>query len=184
MDRVNPQARRDAYGSRINRTHSPIRAYSVPSLSIVLASLLPLLFVTSGIPIVPQFGFLMLLGWRLVRPGLLPVWAGFPLGLFDDLFNGQPFGSSILLWSIALIVVEIIEARIPRRSFAQDWAIFSLIIVAAIVVGALFSGAAVSFTSMMAIAPQALLSVLIFPIIARVVARLDRMRLRRVKRVR
>ena len=121
MERMNPRSRSDAYGSRINRSHSTVLANGVPYLSIMLASVLPLIVIASALPIVPPLGFLMLIGWRLVRPGLLPVWAGFPLGLFDDLFSGQPLGSAALLWSLAMIAVEVIETRFPWRSFAQDW---------------------------------------------------------------
>lgn len=184
MDRVNPKARRDTYGSRIGRVHSPIRAYSVPSLSILIASLVPILFMASAVPLIPPLGFLMLLGWRLVRPGLLPIWAGFPLGLFDDLFSGQPFGSAILLWSITMITIELIENQLPRRNFAQDWLIFGVIILSYIYVAAIFSGGEIATPVMLATAPQALLSVLVFPIIARMVARLDRLRLKRVRKVR
>ena len=54
----------------------------------MLGSMLTALPLVSGLPLVPPFGFLMLLAWRFVRPGLLPVWAGLPLGLWDDLFSG------------------------------------------------------------------------------------------------
>ena len=73
MERMNPRSRSDAYGSRINRSHSTVLANGVPYLSIMLASVLPLIVIASALPIVPPLGFLMLIGWRLVRPGLLPV---------------------------------------------------------------------------------------------------------------
>lgn len=98
MERYAPRARRDAYGPRINREHSPLVALTIPWLSIMVGSLLPMLFIATALPLVPPTGFLMLVAWRLVRPGLLPVWAGLPLGFFDDLFSGQPLGSAILLW--------------------------------------------------------------------------------------
>ena len=37
--------------------------------------------------------------------------------LFDDLYSGQPFGSAIMLWSIAAIALEIVETRLPWRNF-------------------------------------------------------------------
>ena len=92
MERLNPRARSDHYGSRINRTQSPLRAGSVPYLSIMLGSLVPLLLIADVMPLLPPLGFLMLIAWRLMRPGLLPLWAGAPLGAFDDLVSGQPFG--------------------------------------------------------------------------------------------
>ncbi|OZA91604.1 MAG: rod shape-determining protein MreD, partial [Erythrobacter sp. 34-65-8] len=88
-EKLNPQARRDRYGSRINRTHSPVLASSVPWISVLLGSFLQILPVASAVPLVPPTGFVILLCWRLVRPGLLPVWAGVPLGMFDDLLSGQ-----------------------------------------------------------------------------------------------
>ena len=50
-----------------------------------------------------------------------PVWAGLPLGFVDDLYSGQPFGSAMLLWSLAMIALEAIETRWPWRSFLLDW---------------------------------------------------------------
>ena len=70
---------------RINRAPSPFIARSVPWLSIMLASLLPAWLLIASAPVMPPIAFLMLLAWRQLRPGLLPVWAGLPLGLFDDL---------------------------------------------------------------------------------------------------
>lgn len=66
--------------------------------SILAGSLVTLLPVVATVPFLPPFGLLMFLGWRLLRPGALPVWAAAPLGLFDDLVSGQPLGSAVLLW--------------------------------------------------------------------------------------
>ena len=72
------------YESRIERYQSPLRMRAVPFLTIMAASMLTALpFFTEG-PLLPPMGLMMLLAWRLMRPGLLPVWAGLPLGLFDD----------------------------------------------------------------------------------------------------
>ena len=51
--------------------------------------------------------------WRMLRPGLLPLWAGLPMGLFDDMYSGQPLGSGILLFSLTLIALDLIELRFP-----------------------------------------------------------------------
>lgn len=183
MERLNPHSRSDAYGSRINRSHSPVLAHTVPWVSIMIASLLPLFPVAVVMPILPPLGFLLLLGWRLVRPGLLPVWAGLPLGLVDDLFSGQPFGFAVLGWSLALIIVEAIELRLPWRSFWQDWFTAGLLLGAYILCGWILSGATPTGFSLAALAPQLVFSILLFPLAARVVARLDRFRLTRRVRV-
>jgi rod shape-determining protein MreD len=125
----------------------------------------------------------MLLGWRMVRPGLLPLWAGAPLGAFDDLVSGQPFGSAVLLWSLAMIVIELVETRFPWRGFWQDWFTASLVAVAYWLAALLLSGASVTPEMLTVAMPQALLSVLLYPIIARMVAGLDRFRLKRARRI-
>ena len=182
MERINPRSRSDAYGSRINRSHSPLLANIVPWLSILIASLMPLFFVATALPLVPPTGFLLLLCWRLVRPGLLPVWAGFPLGMFDDLFSGQPFGSAIFLWSATLLAIEALDLRLPWRSFVQDWFTAGLALVLYCLASLALSGASPSFAALIALGPQILLSILLFPLAARIVAALDRMRLRRWRR--
>ena len=183
MERMEPRARSDAYGSRINRSHSPLLANVIPWLSILLGSLLPVFAIAAALPMVPPLGFLTLLAWRLVRPGLLPVWAGFPLGLFDDLFSGQPFGFAILLWSMTMLVIEFVELRLPWRAFWQDWFTAGLLVVVYLLAGWLLSGATPTLPALVALVPQLLMSVLMFPIVARIVARFDRLRLMRWKRV-
>lgn len=183
MEQLNPQARRDPYGSRINRRESSLLAYGLPWASILIGSLTPWLPIIAAAPVLPPFGFLLMLAWRLLRPGLLPPWAGLPLGLFDDLYSGQPMGSGVLLFSLALIIVELVEIRFPWRNFWLDWLTASGILVPYIVVAALLSGAQPTLVQLGAIAPQILLSVVLFPIIARMVAMLDRFRLMRVRRI-
>ena len=183
MERIDPRARSDAYGSRLNRSHSPLIANVVPWLSIMLGSLFPIFFIAAALPMIPPLGFLMLLGWRLVRPGLLPVWAGIPLGLFDDLYNGQPFGFAMFTWSVTLLIVEASEMRLPWRAFWQDWLIASLLGALYLFSGWLLSGAPLTSASLAAIVPQLVLTILVFPIISRIVARLDLWRLWRWKRL-
>lgn len=183
MERLNPHSRSDRYGSRINRTQSPLRAGSVPYVSIMLGSVLQVLLIADVMPVIPPLGLLMLLAWRMVRPGLLPLWAGAPLGAFDDLFSGQPFGSAVLLWSLALIAIELIEARFPWRGFWQDWFTAGLAALLVWLAGLMVSGATLTPEMLLVAMPQALLSVLLYPILARMVASLDRFRLARARRI-
>ncbi|WP_233997123.1 rod shape-determining protein MreD [Porphyrobacter sp. HT-58-2] len=183
MERLDPRARSDIYGRRINRAPYPWRVRSVPYLSIMLGSLLPVLLVADLMPLLPSLGFMMLLAWRMVRPGLLPLWAGAPLGAFDDLVSGQPFGSAILLWSLAMIAIELAETRFPWRDFWHDWVTASTLAVAYWLAALLLSGASVTPEMLMVAGPQALLSVLLYPILARMVAGLDRFRLARARKL-
>ena len=118
-----------------------------------------------------------------MRPGLLPVWAGLPLGLVDDLYSGQPLGFAVLAWSVTLIAIEALETRMPWRSFWQDWFTACIALAGYLTVGWLLSGAQPLIPAFLATLPQIVLSILLFPAIARLVAALDRLRLSRWKRV-
>lgn len=181
IDTLSTRARSDRYGSKINRTHSPLRAYTVPWASILIASLLPQLVIASAVPLIPPLGFILLLSWRLVRPGLLPVWAGFPLGIFDDLFSGQPFGSAILLWSLTMLGMEVFEAKFPWRGFFQDWVVAGAVVTLYLITAALLSGGRVDATMIVVLGPQVVVSIVLIPIVSRFVAGLDRFRLTRVR---
>ena len=89
----------------------------------------------------------------------------------------------ILLFSLTLLAIEFVESRFPWRDFRQDWWTAALALTANIVVAAIFSGADVDLVLLAALGPQVLLSVLAFPIVARMVADLDKLRLLRVREV-
>ena len=184
IDRLAPPSQRRAYGSGgINRVESPLRAKSVPYISIGIASLLPMWLIADVMPIVPPLGYLIFLCWRVMRPGLLPLWAGVPRGAFDDLFSGQPFGSAILLWSLTMIALELLEARFPWRGFWQDWFTAGLAMVLYILAAMVVSGAPLTLPLFMAAVPQLVLAVLLYPLAARIVAWLDKFRLSRARRI-
>jgi len=183
MEALHPKARRDPFGSKINRAHSPLLAYGLPWLTILLGSLTPWLPVIAPAPVLPPFGFMLLLAWRLLRPGLLPLWAGLPLGFFDDLYSGQPLGSAILLFSVVLIAIELIELRFPWRNFWLDWLTASAILVPYLTIAALLSGAELTVVQLKVIVPQLIISIMLYPVVARLVSALDRLRLKRVRRL-
>lgn len=159
---------------RINRAPSPALAISLPWVLVMLGSLGPVLPLIASLPISPPLGFLFLVAWLQMRPGLFPVWAGLPLGLFDDLFSGQPFGSAVLLWSLVTILLDYVEVRFPWRGFALNWLLAAAITVAYLVLAALLaSGTA----GVLLLGPQLLLSVLVYPLLGRIVGGIDRLRL-------
>ncbi|WP_091146588.1 rod shape-determining protein MreD [Novosphingobium sp. CF614] len=171
-------SRRDGTArQRINRAPSPLLARGLPWLTILLGSLLPGLLLIASAPVLPPFGFLIFVAWRQLRPGLLPIWSGLPLGLFDDLYSGQPFGSAVLLWSIAAIALDLIEARLPWRNFLTEWLVAIGLIVAYIVLSLALANMAGAAVSLPVIVPQIVISVLSYPLVGRVVAMADRFRL-------
>ena len=183
METLHPKARRDPFGSKINRAHLPLLAYGLPWLTILLASLTPWLPIITPAPLLPPFGFMLMLAWRLLRPGLLPLWAGLPLGLLDDFYSGQPLGSGVLLFSLVLIAIELIEIRFPWRNFWLDWLTASAILIGYLAVAAILAGPALTLVQLTVIVPQLVLSIVLFPVVARLVAQLDRLRLMRVRRI-
>jgi rod shape-determining protein MreD len=148
----------------------------IPVVSVFVASLAPLLPMISTAPTLPPLGFMMLLGWRLLRNDIWPVWAALPLGLFDDLFSGAPIGTAMALWTMTFVAIDAIDRRFVWRDHLQDWGIAILFIASYLPLAGWLSGGS---APIWALAPQLILSVLLFPIISRTTAMLDRWRLGR-----
>lgn len=166
---------------RINRAPSPVIALAFPWLVVMFGSLLQTLPLIASAPVMPPLGFLFLLAWRQLRPGLLPVWAGLPLGLVDDLFSGQPMGSAMLLWSATMIAMDAIEQRFPWRSYLLDWLVAAAFIVGYLLLSSLIAHIGDSGPFLGVLVPQLVLSVLVFPLGERFVANCDRFRLWRFR---
>ena len=179
---------------QITSAPSPMLVWGMAWLTIMAGSILPGWLMATPPPLLPSFGYLLLLGWRQLRPGLLPVWAGLPLGLIDDLFSGQPLGSAIVLWSASMVVLDIVDVRFPWRNFVFDWLIaavmiasasFAFVLIASPHGGANVSGDDAQVLKAIAlgnIALQALLGVLLYPLIVLLVAWADAARLRPLPR--
>ncbi len=165
------------YESRFDREPSTLKMLAIPIASIAMASMVTTLPFLTTQPILPPFGFLMFLAWRLMRPGLLPVWSGVPFGLMDDVFSGQPFGSAGLLWSLAMLTIEVIDSRAIWRDHLQDWLIASVLITTILLGGLWIAALAHAAPGPVVLLPQIILSILLYPSVVRVCARLDSWRL-------
>ena len=91
----------------------------VPALSVIAASLLTALPIVSMSGWYPDFGFLMLIAWRLLRNDAWPAWWAAPLGFFNDLVTGHPIGFSVALWTAAMIAATGLNGRSPRFCFLR-----------------------------------------------------------------
>lgn len=165
----------------INRAPSPVIARAMPWLVIMAGSVIQGLWLIASAPVMPPLGFLLLLAWRQLRPGLLPVWAGLPLGLFDDLYSGQPLGSGMLLWSAAMIGMDVIEMRFPWRSYVLEWLVGTAFILGYLLLAGGIAHFGTSVPLLAALVPQLCLSALMFPLAERFVAACDRARLWRFR---
>lgn len=168
---------------RINREPWPVLAIGLPWATIMLASMASFSPVIASAPVMPPFAYMMLLAWRMMRPGMLPLWVGLPLGFFDDLYSGMPFGSGIVLWSATMLAMEVVDERFLWRGFAQDWLAASALIAAYLFLSAVLAGIATAYPLPIVIVPQLLMSLVLYPVVTRLVALLDRVRLLPLKRI-
>ncbi|SIN92261.1 rod shape-determining protein MreD [Parasphingorhabdus marina DSM 22363] len=168
-----------AYRSRLNRQPSQLRIKVVPAVTVILGSMITALPLITDYPILPPMGLLILLAWRLIRPGYWPVWAGFPLGLVDDMFSGQPFGSAALLWSLIFIALETLDNRGVGRDYWQDWLIASLSIIFVLICGMLVIDFQSNLLRLEILVPQILLSILLYPFVTRLIGAVDSWRVAR-----
>ncbi len=162
---------------RLGRHPSRWRLAGIPVLTVMLGSIVTALPLIAQSPILPPFGLLLLLSWRLLRPELWRAWIGVPLGLFDDMMSGQPIGSAVFLWTIVLIAIDVVEQRLLWRDYWQDWLIAGLAIIFCLAGGLFFAritgGGEVS---VMLVVPQMCWTILLFPFVARQCAWIDRWR--------
>lgn len=171
---------RAALVSRRRIGEGPVRfAAYMPAASVVAASMLAALPIVSLSGWFPDFGFLVLLAWRLLRSDPWPAWWAAPLGLINDLFTGQPIGFSIALWSATMLALDLIDRRTMWRDYWIEWGLAGVFLfihewlewqIAAAV------GAAVPFNRLLA---PVLVAIFSFPIAAWIVSRLDQWRLGR-----
>lgn len=152
----------------------------VPATSIAVASLL-----VAILPIVslkgwwPDAGFIMLLAWRMHRSDPFPNWWAIPLGLLNDLLTMHPIGLSVVTYCFALFVIDVVDARKLGRNWLSEWILAALLIFAAEFIQwwlAAIQGAAMPLSALW---PPIVITIFAFPIVASLVAWLDRYRLRK-----
>ncbi|HEV2745682.1 MAG TPA: rod shape-determining protein MreD [Allosphingosinicella sp.] len=156
-----------------------LRREYVPIVSTIIACSLVLLPIVVSSPIVPDFAFLVVIAWRLLRPEMWTAKIALPLGFYNDLVAGHPIGQSMALWTMTFLAFDLLESRLGFRDYLMDW----LLAAGAIIFHtfgvwyiALLMGSDARFTIMI---PQIGLSVLAYPVAARLVLARDRWRLAR-----
>jgi len=155
------------------------RRQAVPLISVLAACLLDLLPIVAQQPLIPDFAFLTLIAWRLLRPEIWSAQTALPLGLFNDLVAGHPLGQSMALWTITFLAFDLIDSRVGWRDYWMDW-LFAALAIIFYAFGSWYvarmMGARIEFVILV---PQILLSLLFYPLVARLVLALDRWRLSR-----
>lgn len=142
-------------------------------LSVMAGSLTTIVPFIAGFPMLPPFGLMLLLAWRLRRPEALPVWTPLLLGLFDDLVSGQPLGSAVVLWTLCFFSIDLIERRLlVFRDFWQDWLVAAGGIAACLAFGRLFATAFTAHIDTLLLI-QIATSILLYPVTASIAGWLD-----------
>jgi len=171
---------RAALTGRTRMSRGPVRfATLIPAATVVAGSLLAALPIVSSSGWYPDFGYLVLLGWRLLRSDPWPAWWAAPLGFVNDLFTGNPIGISVALWSATMLALDLIDRRTMWRDYWIEWGLAAVLLgiseflhwrVAALV------GARVPLSE---IAPPIAISICSFPLCAWIVSKIDGWRLGR-----
>ena len=151
----------------------------VPVGSTVAAILIVLLPVVLSAPLIPDFGYLFLISWRLLRPEIWTARAALPLGFLDDLVGAHPIGQSMALWTLTFLILDFIESRAVFRDYWLDWILASLLILFHTSGAWLVAKLMGSQAAFEVLWPQIALSILFYPVVARIVVALDRWRLTR-----
>ncbi len=151
----------------------------IPAGFVVAASLLSALPIVTTSGWYPDFGFLVLIAWRLLRSDPWPAWWAAPLGLANDLIVGTPVGLSVALWTSTMLLLDLIDRRTMWRDYWIEWALAALLLLANETVewwAASVMGAPTPFSMVL---PPLLIATFAFPIAAWLVGRADRWRLGR-----
>jgi rod shape-determining protein MreD len=92
---------------------------------------LTLVFVGASIGVFPNFSIIMpfwsvmfIYFWTIYAPLLLPSWWIFVLGLFEDVINGRPIGSSTAIFLLLHFLVLTQRRHLAREPFTTVWICF------------------------------------------------------------
>ena len=120
---------RAALTQKRNIGQGPVAGASlVPAISVLVACLLVGLPIVSTSGWFPDFGFLALIAWRLLRADAWPAWWAAPLGFFNDLVTGHPIGFSIAVWTAAMLLLMYCRPASTARIASSSSALSSCLI--------------------------------------------------------
>lgn len=154
-------------------------AHLMPAATVVAASFLAALPIVSNSGWYPDFGYLALLGWRLLRADPWPAWWAAPMGLVNDLFTGYPLGFSMALWAATMLLLDLVDRRTMWRDYWIEWVLAAVLIA----IDELFQWRVAGFVGgappLEHMVPPIVISICVFPVVAWIVSRIDAWRLGR-----
>jgi rod shape-determining protein MreD len=146
----------------------------IPALCVLLGLVLMALPLPLAWGVMPHIALLMVVIWASLQPRLMPAWAALLLGLVADLVTGLPFGVNGLIFVLAVIAVRLGEARVERHSLLLDWLFVSLLILASQLLLFELLAFAGREAALAPLVVQALVTMLAYPPVAALAARIQR----------
>lgn len=146
----------------------------VPAGTVLLALLAMALPLPLAWGVMPHLALLFLLIWASIQPRLMPVWAGFLLGLFADLLFGGRIGVWGLIFPLAIGAVQIAESRMEAHSLAIDWLFAAVLVLAAQLLAWQLNAFLGSPAPLVPFLTQGLVTLVAYPLVAAWAARIQR----------
>jgi len=157
-----------------------LRNFSPFILAILLILIVRLPFRSDGLGmVIPHVSLIFVYYWTIHKPGLLPLWAVFVLGLLEDLLNGGTVGASSLILVLLASFLPDQRRFFVNRPFVEIWMGFMVISIGTFILFWLFSSFHVGFMlPISASLTQMLVTIAMYPILSWVFGRYERLVLR------
>ena len=127
-----------------------------------------------SVPIMPDLGLLAVIVWASFQPRLMPAWLAFAVGATADLLTGTPLGVDATLLPVVVVVVRLTGARFTPRRYAFDWLLASAVIVGAAVVEWRLLAFAGVVGPLIPLLIRAATTILAYPAVVALAARVER----------
>ncbi len=136
------------------------------TLLLVMVSVLPMHIPFFGM-VSPVLSLMAVYYWSVFRPDLMPSFAVFGAGLFQDILSGTPLGVFALVFMLVRVAVVSKQKFFTGNSFVVMWWVFMLVAAGSLVlVWGLASLLNMTLISPLGVAFQVFLTFVLFPCFA------------------
>lgn len=165
---------RPSFWHRIDFLARRLTPFAITLLLVVLGQ------IPTGIPmfaeVAPVLALMSIYHWAVYRPELLPSYGVFFIGIVQDALSGAPLGIHALIFVLLYMAVLSQRGFLAGRAFSVIWLGFAMTAMAGQVllwlVMAMYQGALMPVRP---VAVQFILTLMVFPLLARVFARWQRL---------
>ena len=146
----------------------------IPGVLTLLLTALMTAPLFASFPLLPHFALLGVFVWSTLQVELMPPWLAFLIGVAADLLLGLPLGINATLLPLVAIFVRVFQGTYGRHRYGFDWALAAIVILVFEALGwqlLAFAGTHGPFAPLLI---QALTTVLAYPPVVWLCARLQR----------